>query len=147
MHQDERSFILALVAAALVALYFLRPGKNVAPVPPGPKGVRILENVPDLPPSQPWLTFSQWAKNIWSHFNLSILGKSIIILNDVKLATDMLDKESRIYSNRPNLVMGSELMGSDEAPSFREEVVRISSSHGAVSRHSVQNPNRLQQHI
>lgn len=42
MPQDEKSFILALGAAALVALYFVRPKKNVAPVPPGPKGVRIL---------------------------------------------------------------------------------------------------------
>jgi hypothetical protein len=113
MHQDERSFILALVAAALVALYFLRPEKNVAPVPPSTKGVHIPENVPDLPPSQPGLTFSQWAKTygtlLNSFFsagdsldspglisNLSILGKSIIILNDVKLATDMLDKKSRM---------------------------------------------------
>ncbi|KAJ7824853.1 hypothetical protein B0H13DRAFT_2443198 [Mycena leptocephala] len=95
MPQDEKSFILAGGAAALIALHFLRPEKNVAPVPPGPKGVRILENVPDLPPSQPWLTFSQWAKNI------CILGKSIIILNDVKLATDMLENKSRIWGEAP----------------------------------------------
>ncbi|KAJ7849291.1 hypothetical protein B0H13DRAFT_1906228 [Mycena leptocephala] len=72
MPQDERSFILALGAAALVALYFLRPEKNVAPVPPGPKGVRILENVPDLPPSQPWkaastaiVPTSSWVASLW----------------------------------------------------------------------------------
>ncbi|KAJ7892019.1 hypothetical protein B0H13DRAFT_1544076, partial [Mycena leptocephala] len=88
-------------AAALVALYFLRPEKNVAPVPPGPKGVHIPENVPDLPPSQPGLTFSQWAKTYGLISNLSILGKSIIILNDVKLATDMLDKKSRIWDEAP----------------------------------------------
>ncbi|KAJ7848418.1 hypothetical protein B0H13DRAFT_1906717 [Mycena leptocephala] len=77
MPQDEKSFILAGGAAALVTLHFLRPEKNVALVPPGPKGVRILENVPDLPPSQQWLTFSQWARNIRYSLELIFLGRGL----------------------------------------------------------------------
>jgi hypothetical protein len=138
MPQDEKSLILALGAAALIAaLYYARSKKSVAPLPPGPKGIPILGNAADLPQSQPWLTFSQWAReygnisNLYASFrgrssfrftgaivHLSILGKSIIVLNDVNYATDMLDKKSRIYSNRPNLVMGGELVGWDEGPAL-----------------------------
>lgn len=54
-----------------------------------------------------------------SHCTSYILGKSITILNDVKLATDMPDKKSRIYSNRPNLIMGGKPVdGTRALPSF-----------------------------
>ncbi|KAJ7493305.1 cytochrome P450 [Mycena galericulata] len=119
MPQDEKTIILALGAAALiVTLYYVRPKKNVPPFPPGPKGVPVLGNVVDLPQSQPWVTFSRWAKEHGPIVHLRVFGKSIIVLNDVKYATDMLDKKSRIYSNRPTLIMGGELVGWAEGPAL-----------------------------
>jgi hypothetical protein len=42
---------------------------------------------------------------------VSVFGRSIIIINSVKTATEMLDEKSSIYSDRPVLQMGGELMG------------------------------------
>ena len=37
--------------------------------------------------------------------HLSVLGKSIVVLNSEEAATDLLDKRSANYSNRPELAM------------------------------------------
>ncbi|KAJ7496794.1 cytochrome P450 [Mycena latifolia] len=119
MPQDSKTLILALGAAAFIAaLYNAKRKKNVAPYPPGPKPLPILGNVFDLPQSQSWLAFSELAKQHGPIVHLRVLGKSIIILNDVNAAIQMLDKKSRVYSNRPNLVMCGELVGWDEGPAL-----------------------------
>jgi len=40
-----------------------------------------------------------------------VLGQPFIILNSAKIAADMLDKKSSIYSDRPTLQMAGELVG------------------------------------
>ena len=40
-----------------------------------------------------------------------MLGQPFIILNSAKIAADMLDKKSSIYSDRPTLQMAGELVG------------------------------------
>jgi cytochrome P450 len=40
-----------------------------------------------------------------------VLGQTIVILNSAKTASDMLDKKSSIYSDRPVLQMSGELVG------------------------------------
>lgn len=46
--------------------------------------------------------------------HLAVFNKSIIILNDPSYATDMLDKKSRLYSDRPTLMMAGRLIGWDD---------------------------------
>ncbi|KAJ7639239.1 cytochrome P450 [Roridomyces roridus] len=111
MH-NEASVALALGATALaVVVWSARAKKSIAPFPPGPKGTFLLGNALDLPLSKPWITFTEWAKTYGPIVHLSVFGKHIIVLNDLKYAIDILDKKSRIYSNRPTLVMGGELVG------------------------------------
>ena len=43
--------------------------------------------------------------------SVSIFGQRMIILNSAQLAMDMLDKKSSIYSDRPIMQMGGELVG------------------------------------
>ena len=43
--------------------------------------------------------------------HVNALGMPIIIVNDVKIATDLLDKKSALYSDRPTLPMAGELVG------------------------------------
>jgi hypothetical protein len=43
------------------------------------------------------------------------LGQSIIVLNDVQHAVNMLDKRSSIYSDRPTLTMAGTLVGWDNS--------------------------------
>ncbi len=45
---------------------------------------------------------------------VSLFGQPMIILNSPKVATEMLDKKSAIYSDRPRLVFGGEMVGWDQ---------------------------------
>lgn len=46
--------------------------------------------------------------------HLTVFNQSIIILNDPSYAVDMLDKKSRLYSDRPTLMMAGRLIGWDD---------------------------------
>jgi len=59
--------------------------------------------------------------------HINVLGQDTIILNSSKAASDLLDKRSATYSNRPLLTMGGEIVGwnrsmglSQYGPRFRE---------------------------
>lgn len=89
--------------------------------PPGPKPSFLLGNLLDLPKSLPWITYFSWAKQYGKYFDhiyfpvfhqpsiigkimhFNILGQHIIVLNSLDAAIDLLEKRSRIYSDRPLL--------------------------------------------
>ncbi|KAG6333886.1 hypothetical protein ID866_5199 [Astraeus odoratus] len=85
--------------------------KNPAPFPPGPKPLPLLGNMLDMPSVKPWLKFAEIGNKFGDMAHLEILGQHLIIVNNVKTAVDMLDKKSSIYSDRPVLPMGGELVG------------------------------------
>ncbi|KAF4601249.1 hypothetical protein EYR38_005901 [Pleurotus pulmonarius] len=109
------SLIARLLAASLFFAIFIvlrikfRPRR--LPLPPGPKGLPLVGNILDMPKEQEWLTFAKWGEKWGDICSISILGQTIIILNSPEAATDMLDKKSSIYSDRPVLQMGGELVG------------------------------------
>ncbi|EGO01616.1 hypothetical protein SERLA73DRAFT_166166 [Serpula lacrymans var. lacrymans S7.3] len=81
------------------------------PLPPGPNRMPLLGNLLDMPSDKPWLTFADWGKKFGDISSAVVLGQHIIVLNAVKPAIDMLDKKSAVYSDRPVLPMGGELVG------------------------------------
>ena len=42
---------------------------------------------------------------------VSVFGQPMIVVNSAKIAIDMMDKKSAIYSDRPVMPMGGELVG------------------------------------
>ncbi|KAG5654671.1 hypothetical protein H0H81_009920 [Sphagnurus paluster] len=89
----------------------LRRSRQVAPLPPGPKGLPLIGNVLDMPSEKEWLTFAQWGEQWGDISSITVLGQPMIILNSAKAAYEMLDKKSPIYSDRPVLQMGGNLVG------------------------------------
>ncbi|OJJ51826.1 hypothetical protein ASPZODRAFT_2108113 [Penicilliopsis zonata CBS 506.65] len=102
---------LILLLILLVALILLRP-RNL---PPGPKGIPLLGNLFDLPPpgEQEW---QHWLKHKDLYGPLSsvtVLGKTLIIINDRALAFQILEKNSATTSSRPRFTFANELCGWD----------------------------------
>ncbi|KAJ3768701.1 cytochrome P450, partial [Lentinula raphanica] len=82
--------------------------------PPGPRGLPILGNVLQLEASQPlWYTFDKLKSQYGPIVYLNLAGKDVVILNTKVAATELLERRSAIYSDRPvNVVakhLGSEL--------------------------------------
>ncbi|KAJ6611718.1 cytochrome P450 [Mycena sp. CBHHK59/15] len=62
--------------------------------------------------------FSSWAKSYGEITYLNIFGQPIVILSALGPATDLLEKRSSIYSDRPHLVMAGDLVGFDQGMPF-----------------------------
>ncbi|KAG2034085.1 cytochrome P450 [Suillus americanus] len=82
---------------ACVGVYLLKQvfNKKNPAYPPGPPGWPLIGN----------------GKKYGDILHIEVLGQHIVVLNSVKTAMDMLDNKSAIYSDRPILPVGGELIG------------------------------------
>ncbi|EMD36555.1 hypothetical protein CERSUDRAFT_95844 [Gelatoporia subvermispora B] len=101
--------VSVLAGAVLVVLLRQRPHLRY---PPGPKGWPIIGNVLDVPTVYPERIYKEMSKTYGPVVHLQVLGKSFVILNTAKVATDLLESRSAIYSDRMPSVMAS-MMGLD----------------------------------
>ncbi|KAJ6588876.1 hypothetical protein B0H19DRAFT_222964 [Mycena capillaripes] len=107
--------MLTLASAALIAaLAFIYWKRSSGPrLPPGPRPLPLVGNLLSMPSHSQWETYSKWSKKYNSDILCAnVLGTSIIILTSLEAATDLLEKRSAIYSDRPRSMM-LELVGGD----------------------------------
>ncbi|KAF9484052.1 cytochrome P450 [Pholiota conissans] len=100
---------LLFLSGVLVKKALSRP--SAAPLPPGPRGWPLLGNLLDMPTSREWLTFADWGRKWGDIVSISMFGHCMVVVNSMQMAIDMLEKEGAIYSDRPVMEMGGELVG------------------------------------
>ncbi|KAF5360782.1 hypothetical protein D9756_004595 [Leucocoprinus leucothites] len=106
--------ILCILATIVIVFYRSREqlSRRGLPLPPGPKPLPLVGNLFDQPQENPWLTYHQWGKEHASDIlSFRVLGRPTIILNSVKVISDLLEKRSTIYSDRVRAPMLNELIG------------------------------------
>ncbi|KAJ7212663.1 cytochrome P450 [Mycena pura] len=100
------AFALAL-AFVPYQWYCLR--RKTPPLPPGPRGLPFVGNVLDIPSENHWIKFTELGA-IWGDIlSLRVFGQTIIIINNVEIAEDLLDAHGANFSDRPVLQMAGEL--------------------------------------
>ncbi|KAJ5915533.1 hypothetical protein N7466_011466 [Penicillium verhagenii] len=105
---------VVLVAIVLYATKLVVSRKKASgPLPPGPVGKPVLGNIADLPApgEQDWVHWAKHKELYGPISSITVMGQTIVILNDSRIATDLLVKRSAIHSSRPNLVFASEMVG------------------------------------
>ncbi|KAG1792192.1 cytochrome P450 [Suillus plorans] len=156
-----------------VGVYLLKQvfNKKNPPYPPGPPGWPLIGNIMDMPYIRPWLTFTEWGKKYGEISHINVLGQHIIVLNSVETAMDMLDNKGAIYSDRPILTVGGELIGwkdviillpyGDHLRRHRKKLHGVTGTRAAVGTYSqveevetrrflkrvFAKPNQLQAHV
>ena len=124
--QDYGVFPAGLILGLVVFCVFFYLTSPSRKLPPGPRGYPIIGNLLELGSGQ-WIKFAEWQKT-YGQFLLSLSscvgvivkpsrtgdliylnapGQPIVVMNTHKVAGDLLDRRSRIYSDRPrNIVVG-----------------------------------------
>ncbi|EJD46777.1 cytochrome P450 [Auricularia subglabra TFB-10046 SS5] len=79
---------------------YLRNRKHLRP-PPGPPGFPVIGNMADIPSTDSHLAYAQLAQKYGPIMQFEVLGKIVVVISDVKIAVELLDKRGAIYSGRP----------------------------------------------
>jgi cytochrome P450 len=118
----------AVVSLGIWLVWRYLSAKPKLPVPPGPSGYPVIGNLLDMPTKEQPQKFSEMGKEYGTHIcflrehcaitsvigplmHLNVLGQPIVVVNDIKIATELLEKRSNIYSDRPSMRMAGEMVG------------------------------------
>ncbi|KAF9531384.1 cytochrome P450 [Crepidotus variabilis] len=103
--------LLAILVPTCV-LYRLKKRFTQLPLPPQPKGLPLVGHTFSTPSTNEWITFHEWSKELGTNIlYLNVTGQSMIVLSSAKVAIDLLEKRSSIYSSRPYFPFHVDLMG------------------------------------
>lgn len=104
----------ALLAAVVVLIYLaFKHVTDKRRLPPGPKPHPIMGNARDFPPAhipeyQHWLKHKELYGPISS---VSVMGRTIVLVHDRKMAHDLLNSSASKTSGRPTMMMAGKLCG------------------------------------
>ncbi|KAF8182492.1 cytochrome P450 [Mycena galopus ATCC 62051] len=102
--------LYVLLVAGIAILFLCSSRRETRPLPPGPPKDPLIGHLRYMPTAQAPFVFNEWAKTYGDVMHLQVLGKSMIVLNTLQAAVDLLDKRGSIYSDRPPLPL-YELLG------------------------------------
>ncbi|KXN81510.1 O-methylsterigmatocystin oxidoreductase [Leucoagaricus sp. SymC.cos] len=106
--------ILVLVVCGSIHLLYRYRRKNPYPLPPRLSGWPIIGNALQIPLSHAHRFYHDLEKKLGSKIMyLEALGQPIVVINDIRMATELLEKRSAIYSSRPQNRMLVEVIGAD----------------------------------
>ncbi|KAF4596839.1 hypothetical protein EYR38_008230 [Pleurotus pulmonarius] len=95
-------YAIAIGIVSLLA-YLKRRSAKRPPYPPGPPADPLIGHLRVMPTEKHESVFHEWSKLYGDVMHLKILGRNMIVLNSVQAATDLLEKRSALYSDRPNM--------------------------------------------
>ncbi|KAF9022858.1 cytochrome P450 [Hymenopellis radicata] len=103
------SFVLYAVIAFSVVL-FAKRRRSSLPLPPGPRRLPIVGNLFNRPVYKTWLTYTDWRARYGDVVSMEVLGQPVIVINSAKGATELFEKRSSNYADRPPFHMANDLM-------------------------------------
>ncbi|KAH7909629.1 cytochrome P450 [Hygrophoropsis aurantiaca] len=96
------ALLLPISIAAIAFADNLRRKKGASlPLPPGPKPLPFIGSVLAIDSNKPWETYSKWGELYGSIIYARFLNQDVIIVNSEKIAKDLMERRSKIYSDRP----------------------------------------------
>ncbi|TFK64016.1 cytochrome P450 [Pluteus cervinus] len=100
---------VVILVGAFLALLIRFWSRKGYPTPPGPKGLPFLGNIFQLPPFQ-FIRFMEWKEQFGPIFSLNLVGQPVIVINNLEIATELLERRSSIYADRPRIIVANEIM-------------------------------------
>ena len=105
---------LTLCATTILIFYLVYQHYNQRNRIPGPTPLPLVGNIKDFPPNNGVPEYQHWLKHkdlYGGISSVSVLGTTLIIIHDKKLAHELLEQSASKTSGRPTMVMANELCG------------------------------------
>ncbi|KAI5866012.1 cytochrome P450 [Durotheca rogersii] len=113
-------YVVAAVVLGLALGIIPLPGVRQKGLPPGPPTIPFLGNTHLLPRRGIHLWFTECARKYGPVFSLKIGSSNMVILTSGHHVTQLFDKRSLYYSNRPpSYIIGEKVFGNDH-PMFMD---------------------------
>ncbi|OAX34799.1 cytochrome P450 [Rhizopogon vinicolor AM-OR11-026] len=100
---------IATSAFALVSLHWGRKrweNHSRPPLPPGPPCLPLLGSILSLDdPVRPWLSFNAFRSTYGDIIYARLLTKPVVVVNSEKIARDLFELRSTIYSDKPQSIV------------------------------------------
>lgn len=160
--------VAGLIVARWIRTSLARKSSGVRPLP-GPPGLPVVGNIWDIPPVDSHIAYVPLAKKDGPLMELRVLGRTIVVVSDLKMAVDLLDRRGSIYSGRPPFYMAwasgftwhLAFMPQDEGWRIRRKLVHqqfhakaTAQMHGMLRRTTIElardmlrTPNDYREHI
>ncbi|KAI9450881.1 cytochrome P450, partial [Lactarius psammicola] len=108
---DHRGHFLAATPLAGLILWLIARFTRTAfrNLPPGPKGLPLIGDAQHAL-DHDWLASPQRKDEYGEMMYLSALGKGILVVNSQRVAADLLEKRSNIYSDRPHFISAGQFL-------------------------------------
>ncbi|KZT66303.1 cytochrome P450 [Daedalea quercina L-15889] len=141
--QTSLFLTVVICAGAIFTIFTLARARKSHAYPPGPTGWPIIGNLLQIPTVQPWLGYSAWADTYGDVVHLEALGDHLVVLNSARVAKELLDGRSALYSDRPSLTMaelsgfsvGIALQSYNDEWRAQRRIVAQAFSPGVISRY------------
>ncbi|KAG8738891.1 hypothetical protein FRC10_006408 [Ceratobasidium sp. 414] len=106
MSQPFALFGLIFACVTIMILEYKKRTKHKLPLPPSIKPDPLIGHLRYIPSTDEPRVYRDWGKELGSDIvSMSVLGQSIIVVNSLETATELLARRSPIYSDRPELPM------------------------------------------
>ncbi|KXN80787.1 O-methylsterigmatocystin oxidoreductase [Leucoagaricus sp. SymC.cos] len=90
----------------LVHLSYRYRRRSTLPLPPGPRRWPIIGHALSIPMTHMSKAYKLMGEQLGTKIiHLEAFGQRIVVLNDIQMARDLMEKRSAIYSSRPHLNM------------------------------------------
>ncbi|KAH7915196.1 cytochrome P450 [Hygrophoropsis aurantiaca] len=96
---------LAGVICLALLVSRIRKSASSLPLPPGPPSIPFLGNVIGLKPDTVWLSYTEWAVKYGEIMYTTTLNQRVLVISSERVATDLMDKRSNIYSDRLQMAL------------------------------------------
>jgi len=143
-------YSLALLAAA-VALYVVYKyvARSHSRLPPGPPALPIIGNLHQVPMKLPFLKFAEWAKEYGPIVSFNVLGQPWVVISDIEMAADILDRMSSQTGDRPRLIKANDFLerGRNLGLMPKDEKWRVmrKAAHESLNSRTFMNRSALQE--
>ncbi|KAK7688877.1 hypothetical protein QCA50_007568 [Cerrena zonata] len=102
---------LALISVVTYILYVRYVHNRLCRYQPGPRPLPFFGNILQLPMEYQERRMMEWGKTFGDIIYARFFSTHTIVINSPKVAHELLEKRSANYSDRPPMVLHSEIMG------------------------------------